>query len=638
MKQIILLTMFFMKMAVLWAQVPSFSQIQVTSNIDSLQKTLITQRGIDRLTTLLSLEKSLLSWEFKINQDYLDEIKKELPSYPEAKSHYWYFNAYQQRFKTNLDKAFSYAKLAYEHYRRQRDSTGMVSALSNMGIMILERDEQNSPDKPQFGHQYLKEAMALSRYSTNPELQILYAYAFCRYLGWGSLKKNSDQVLAQITKGLTLINKHPQYVYYKIHLLNVLALLYESKERFKEAQVYTLAVINLITQHRRTIPIVHLYNLGFYYEMQQKYDKALQAYQLTMKMAHKQNPPSVRYLWYTSAGIHASLVGLKKYKEAAIWADSIYSYGEQFDVQNIKTKLQEAVVTYEVEKKDAQNKLLEQEKKLTETRSQLYLWLGLLTSVGLLVTGFSIYRQRLANKKLKNAFEEIVKLNQVRDYFFGVIAHDLRRPFASFQNMAELIRYYLSTNRYTDLEKVSQSIDETGKHISLLLDNLLSWALTQREETPYNPENVRLDEKIRHVKELYQRIAQYQQIQIITECPEKLMVYVDTNACDLIIRNIFDNALKNTQLGGKVALKAFAENEKKRVRLIIEDNGRGMSLEKVASIKNRLLHAELQSNSFRGLGLILVGRFIKSNRITIDLRSKPGEGTTFELMLPICGY
>ncbi|WP_080055019.1 sensor histidine kinase [Spirosoma aerolatum] len=633
MKWIAFLPLFLVYQTGLGAQGPSFSQIPVTANIDSLQNILPSQLAHVRFSTLLSLEKSLLLWEMRIDSTYLDEIKKDLPNYPEAKGHYWYFNSWQQRIKTHSDKAFSAAKAAYAYYKQQNDSTGMVSALSNMGIIILERDEQSSSDKPHFGHQYLEDAIALSRHSSNPELQILYTYALGRMPGLKLLGKAGNQILPQVQKGLALIDKHPQYISYKPQLLNILTLLYWSKGQLKEAQEYTLQIINLIKQHKRSVPIAHLYNLGFYYEMLQNYDKALQTYQVTWEKAHQSNEPSVRYLWQTSAGIHAALVGLKRYKEAATWADSIYTYGEEFDAENVKTKLQETVVTYEVEKKDARNKLLEQEKKLAQAQSQLYFGIGICATLGLFITGFFIYRERLTNKKLKNALTEIVQINQARDYFFGVIAHDLRRPFTSFKDLAALVKYYLTAQRYAELEKISQAIDEMGRHTLLLLDNLLGWALTQRDEVPYNPENVSLNEKIRNVVQLYQSVAQHLQVHILTECPENLSVYMDANACDLILRNLVDNALKNIQPGGKITLKAVVEKETNRARLIIKDTGRGMSLEKIASIKN-ILAGLAPSNLSRGLGMVMIGRFIKSNHITIDLRSNLGEGTTFELDFP----
>ncbi|WP_020599448.1 sensor histidine kinase [Spirosoma panaciterrae] len=630
MKWNILLIVFALNRAILMAQVPSFGQIQVSSNIDSLQNRLFTQRDKGRLATLLCLEKSLLSWEMRIDTTYLDQIKQVLSKYPEAQGHYWYFNSWRQRLKTNSGQAFTYAKAAYTYYKAHNDSTGMVSALSNMGIIILERDEQNSSDKPHFGHKYLEQAMALSRHSSNPELQILYTYALGRIVGLKSLNKSGKQIVPQLRKALALIDQYPQYIHYKTQLLNILTLLYWSNGRLKDAQKSTLAIIHLIKQHGRKVPIAHLYNLGFYYEMQQNYDKALDAYRVAWEATYRPDGPSVRYRWLTSAGIHASLVGLKHYKEAATWADSIYTYGEAFDAENVKTKLQETVVAYELEKKEAQNKLLMQEKKLAEMQNRLYIGFDLLATLGLFITGFLIYRQRLTNKKLKEALAEISQINQSRDYFFGVIAHDLRRPFTSFKELAALASYYLNKKRYAELQKISQSIDDMGRHTLLLLDNLLSWALTQREEIPHNPENVQLSEKIRGVAELYQSVAQHQQVQILTECPEHLTVYMDANACELILRNLVDNALKSLQTGGKIILKAFGGNGADPVKVVVKDTGRGMSFEKIAALKNILTGLSSSALS-RGLGMVLVGRFSKSNHITVDLRSTPGEGTEVEL-------
>ena len=617
------------------AQVPTLGQIPVIANIDSLEKMLPQKKGRDRLLTLLCLERSLSLWEILGNRTYIDQIKNELAPFPAAQGHYHYFKAKQESANRNTyDKAFSESKWAYEYYKNQGDSLGVVSALLNMGELMLFR-ESNAPQNERFGQHYFKEIMELSQHTANVELQIVHALAFTRSLDRTAYSIDNKKLMTTLHHTLDLINKYPRYVYYKPFLLNILAMVHEQKQQFAQAQQYTFEIINMLRNNGRPVPVTMVTNLASLYEMQHKYPQALKSYREALFIAHRYRDHSIKPKLDISMGIHASLVGLNKYREAATWADSIYIYAEQYNLINTKTKLQEAAVTYEVEKKEVANKLLTQQKQFAEIQSQLYLVLSLAAAIGLLTTSFFLYRLRSANKKIKHAYDDILQLNQARDHFFGVIAHDLRRPLSSFQDMAELINYYLNSQRYAELEKVSHSIDRMGKHIRLLLDNLLNWALTQRDEVPYNPEKIVLLEKITPVIDLYQQAAHFKKVNIKVECPEHLAAYMDPDAFDLILRNLLDNALKNSHSGGEITLKASSEESKEKVRLIIEDNGKGMSTENLQTIQHTLQQSKLQPNRPRGMGMILLGRFIKSNRGNVSVSSILEKGTTFTLSFPM---
>ena len=634
---ILLLGAFVASTLPLYAQVPALGEVFMTANTDSLAQTLPQKTGTAKLSTLLSLCKNLELWETDKNgrSIYTDQLKGELKAFPQIKGHYLYFLAKQKASKNKIEEAYDYSKLAYEYYKNHHDTTGTVSALLNMGIIMLER-ETNSPKNTQFGHQYLEEAMAFCKNTSNPELKILYYYAYARFVGREAFNPQSTKLVAELKKALSLIEQHPQYISYKPFLLNILAAIYESKQQLLEAQKYTLEVVQLFQQYRGTsIPMSSLYNLALFSEMLQKYEQALFYYQQSMKRAHALGDWTFKYRWDVSMGIHASLVGLQKYKEAAVWADSIYTYAEKYNLFSTKTKLQNAVVAYEVEKKEARAKALEQEKQLVESQNKLFMGVGVAITLAFLVTIFLLYRLRQTNAKLKNAYDEILQLHQVRDYFFGIIAHDLRSPLNSFQEMAEVIKFYIETKRYDELKKISDGIDQMGLRIRVLLDNLLSWALSQRHELPHSPERLVLLEKILPITHLYQQVTSYKQATITVVCPTDLVVYMDANACDLIIRNLIDNASKNLRQGGEILIKAAYKETSNHVEFSVEDDGKGMSPEKLNQLTNTLHHPEISQNTPRGLGMILIGRFLQRNQISFGVKSVLGKGTTFNLMIPV---
>ncbi|WP_037327318.1 tetratricopeptide repeat protein, partial [Runella zeae] len=418
----------------LYAQVPPMGKIYITANVDSLKSTLPLKKGLERLSTLLSLERSTLLWKIKGDTVYFSQIQKEISRYPALQGHYQYFKAHQEAKKNNFDDAFLCSKTAYNFYKTHSDSIGMVSALLNMGMLSPRSTQGANSTITGQGISYLKEAMQVCQDATNPELKILYGYALVRFYGRESFVSKSNQIISEIEKALTIIKQFPEYEVYAPFLINASAIVYETNHDYAKSVRAIIDEINIYKKNTRNVPTHTLINLGLYYENQQKYVEAEKIYQEALKEVRKGN------LWRMymdiCTGIHASLVGQKKYQAAALWADSIYTYAGKFAEVNAETKLQEATVVYQVEKKEAANKILQQQKELAETQNQLYLGLGFALLLAFIGVSFFGYRLRQNNAKLQRAYDEILKLNQARDYLFGVIAHDLRRPLSSFQDMA----------------------------------------------------------------------------------------------------------------------------------------------------------------------------------------------------------
>jgi len=103
----------------------------------------------------------------------------------------------------------------------------------------------------------------------------------------------------------------------------------------------------------------------------------------------------------------------------------------------------------------------------------------------------------------------------------------------------------------------------------------------------------------------------------------------------VIVRNLLSNAIKFTPKGGRVSVSAHHENG--YTTISVADTGVGMSDKQVAA-----LFAEEASNSTlgtgkekgAGLGLLLCKEFVEFHKGRISVESKPGAGTTFNLILP----
>lgn len=300
-----------------------------------------------------------------------------------------------------------------------------------------------------------------------------------------------------------------------------------------------------------------------------------------------------------------------------------------------ETKLVELESQYKLRERQQENTLLRQQQQATEFRNRAYLMaLGVALLVMCIITLLAL-RLRRANAKLAQIMTEVQQLANVREQFIAIVAHDLRKPLMLFRGMGELVSDLIRQRAYADIQTLSRSIDLAGTQLEQMLNNLLSWALAQREAIPYNPAQLRVSEVLHQVADLYAQLIHYQPLTLTVECPENLTVWADSNGLALILRNLIDNALRAVGTNGQIQLTAHALGTG-QTQISVQDNGRGIDPIKLTLLRQVFageVTAEPGQNGL-GMGLVLIRDFVFRNGGTINIVSEPHHGTTFQLTLP----
>ena len=113
---------------------------------------------------------------------------------------------------------------------------------------------------------------------------------------------------------------------------------------------------------------------------------------------------------------------------------------------------------------------------------------------------------------------------------------------------------------------------------------------------------------------------------------QDIVSFVDPNHLKIIIRNIVANAIKFTNQGGDILFKVLENRE--RIVLQITDTGVGMDQHELDNLFNPGKHFSKTGTCNEqglGVGLLLTKEFIDKNDAKIEVKSKPGKGTTFSL-------
>jgi two-component system sensor histidine kinase/response regulator len=236
------------------------------------------------------------------------------------------------------------------------------------------------------------------------------------------------------------------------------------------------------------------------------------------------------------------------------------------------------------------------------------------------------------NQQIMQQNQELERINQERNKLMSIIAHDLRSPLSNIQNYLELVtEYELDTEERRmvegDLLKVTRrTIDMLGK--------LLVWSKGQMDGVNVKLGYVTLRSALFNTLELERSIALKKGITLTTDLDWDIKIVADNDMLQLVIRNLINNAIKFTNIGGEIIFKAKQIGGE--CWLIIRDNGIGITAEKQSELFSLRAGATFGTNNEKGvgLGLLLCKEFTELQGGRIWLESNPGEGTAFYVSMP----
>jgi signal transduction histidine kinase len=229
-----------------------------------------------------------------------------------------------------------------------------------------------------------------------------------------------------------------------------------------------------------------------------------------------------------------------------------------------------------------------------------------------------------SNKELRSSLD-------VKNRMFSIIAHDLKSPIATLAQHANIIAELFPEGENSDLVFDFQRL--TNSSIDLI-DNLLFWGLKQTDKIQYKPEQINIDEIIDEISELSLAAAKNKNQTITLDITEPISAYCDASLLRICLRNLITNAIKFTPEFG--VIEVSVRKEKDEIFITIVDNGVGIE----DQIIKEILENQTQSNygtsgeKGTGLGLMVVKDLVDLNKGRLDIKSKPGSGTSVSISLP----
>ena len=220
--------------------------------------------------------------------------------------------------------------------------------------------------------------------------------------------------------------------------------------------------------------------------------------------------------------------------------------------------------------------------------------------------------------------------------FTSDASHELRTPLAVMRGDIEIaLRRRRTPEAY---EQVLTSNLEEIVRLSRLVEDLLTLARADAGRTALRCEPTSLDDLCRGMVEYISPLAQLREQELRYEPPpQDVVINGDVQRLKQLLLNLLDNAIKYTDLRGRVTLAVRAEG--RSAVLTVADTGRGIPPEDLPHIFDRFFRrsrptSDKSATGF-GLGLSIVKWIVDSHGGKIEAASRPGEGTTFTVRFPL---
>lgn len=227
--------------------------------------------------------------------------------------------------------------------------------------------------------------------------------------------------------------------------------------------------------------------------------------------------------------------------------------------------------------------------------------------------------------------KELQSIGILRNDFISNFSHEFKTPIVSIKGFANLAKDQNISDKERE-EYLDIIIKEIDRLVALSNQTLLLTEL-ESKEIIIDKKLFSLDEQIRQAIVLLQNEWEEKNIELSIDLDE-ISIISNQNLLQQLWLNIFSNAIKYNNIGGKIDV-ILKENDNETIKVIVRDNGIGISEETIQYIFNKFYQADKSRKSEGlGLGLSIAKRIITLCDGTINVESKKDEGTTFYIILP----
>ncbi|MHA8096886.1 sensor histidine kinase [Aquirufa antheringensis] len=228
------------------------------------------------------------------------------------------------------------------------------------------------------------------------------------------------------------------------------------------------------------------------------------------------------------------------------------------------------------------------------------------------------------------------KLALVKNDFINNMTHEFKTPITSISLATQLLQEELKPGKNESMLRYLGIIKEENTRLGQQVERVLQTAQMEREEITLKRKSVDVAALIQHVAEingpLLDSVNGVLSLQLADLPPH---ISLDEVHISNVLNNLVDNAVKYSPANPKVEIKAREQDQ--GIVIEVKDQGMGMPKEALSNIFDafyRVPTGNVHNVKGFGLGLSYVKKIVEAHGGKVNVKSKLGEGSTFEIYLP----
>jgi signal transduction histidine kinase len=252
---------------------------------------------------------------------------------------------------------------------------------------------------------------------------------------------------------------------------------------------------------------------------------------------------------------------------------------------------------------------------------------------------FSRLNNELANlqRELHKKNVELTKLDQLKNQFLGMAAHDLRSPLVTVDMYSGYLMDGLAEKLSAEEMECLSIIRSSSTYMLDLVNDLLDISRIESGKLQLHPEEGDLCELVRHVKKLNTAVASRKKLDIhLTLDDDVPRIHFDRLRLEQVMHNLLSNAIKFSHPEGSISIGVRRKED--HILITVADRGVGIAEDERQKLFDIFEHTRprgTEGEKGTGLGLAIVKKIVVAHGGSIWVESEAGQGTTVFVTLPI---
>lgn len=239
-------------------------------------------------------------------------------------------------------------------------------------------------------------------------------------------------------------------------------------------------------------------------------------------------------------------------------------------------------------------------------------------------------------RHLQKSNAELARLNELKNQFLGMAAHDLRKPLGLIVSYAEFLEDEAAALLDTEQKGFLSRIQSAAAGMRELINDFLDVAMIESGKLDIETTPMSLSDVLKQALEVVNVQARRKSVTVeAARAPAMPPLLLDGPKMEQVLTNLISNAVEFSAEGQSVRVRTRFDGETATVE--VRDHGPGIAPEDA----ERLFHAYQRTSAKKtagerssGLGLVIARKIVEAHGGRILVRSEPGRGATFIVEIP----